>query len=61
MKTFREIANENSLTLKALNNSSGLSKEIKRLKKLMLKQSDKVQLATLDNIKFLQDKLEKLY
>ena len=47
-------------TLTSLENTQGLRKEINRLKKLMLRQSDDLQLQTLNNIKWLEAKLKSI-
>ena len=48
---------ESRKTLTSLENTQGLRKEINRLKKLMLRQSDDLQIQTLNNIKWLETKL----
>ena len=48
----------NEQTLKWLRNTEAIRKEIQRLKKLMLHQSDNLQLDTLKQIKFLEKKLK---
>jgi hypothetical protein len=48
----------NEQTLKWLKDTAGIRKEIQRLKKLMLRQSDDLQLDTLKQIKVLQNKLK---
>ena len=57
-ENFDKITEGNEQTLKWLRDTKDIRKEIQRLKKLMLYQSDDLQLDTLKKIKFLEKKLK---
>jgi len=52
---------ENKRDMESLRATKDLRKEIERLKKLMLRQSDKVALNTLNNINWLESKLKEMF
>lgn len=61
IELFNKILIENRKSLSSLENTKDIRKEVERLKKLMLKQSERAQMQTFNDIKYLEKKIKEMF